>query len=80
MLSLSEKLELVEETAKKDMKYQVLLQKIRKMEKEIDKLEQTLENAQRDIIWNFWGLSTEMDHRLLEIACSLDFQKPDETE
>lgn len=73
MLSLSEKLEFVEQTAKKDIKYLLLLQKMKKTEKKINKLEQTLGTAQRDLIWDFWGVSTELDRRLLEIACTLDF-------
>ena len=54
--------------AREDSVYMDLLEQIRQMENHIDLLEHSLEIWQRNLIWDFWGLSQAIEERKQQLA------------
>lgn len=57
--------------ALQDEIYCALLRKIRFAEKQLDAQEKTMNDVQRNVMWEFFDLSEEINNRLLEIVCEL---------
>ena len=75
---IHDKMSMLDTLAFQDDFYKQMLEKMRIMERKINELEHILTCDQRNLIWDFWGLSTEMDRRKLELACQyMDFKEPD---
>lgn len=64
----AEKQQWLDNLTRKDAVYMDLLEQIKQMENHIDLLEQSLENWQRNIIWDFWGLSQSIEERKQQLA------------
>lgn len=60
----------VRKRAKQDKKYSALLRALCIMEKRLGEVEATMTDAQRNIMWDFFDLSEEVNQRLLEIVCT----------
>lgn len=70
------KMMVIEALANGDPKYRKMLERMRILEGRIDELESELTEKQRNLIWDFWGLSTQMELRKLELACQhMEFVK-----
>lgn len=69
-----EKMKRIEMLAYNDPKYLKMLDKIKVLEDKVDELEHELTDEQRNLIWDFWGVSSQMEIRKLELACQyMDF-------
>ncbi|MGN0999061.1 MAG: hypothetical protein ACI4PO_05865 [Faecousia sp.] len=54
--------------AQEDSTYWILMKALCLAEKKLFEVETTMTIAQRDIMWDFFDLSEEVNHRLLEIV------------
>lgn len=69
-----EKMKRIEMLAYNDPKYLKMLEEIKVLEDKVDELEHELTDEQRNLIWDFWGVSSQMEIRKLELACQyMDF-------
>ena len=64
-----EKKKRIDMLAYQDAKYLEMLEEIKVLENKVDELEHALTDDQRNLIWDFWGLSSQMEIRKLELAC-----------
>lgn len=64
-----EKKKRIDMLAYQDAKYLEMLEEIKVLENKVDELEHALTDEQRNLIWDFWGLSSQMEIRKLELAC-----------
>lgn len=67
MAGTEEKIHSLRMIAQADSTYCMLMDALRSAEKKLFEVETTMTIEQRDIMWDFWGLSEEVSHRLLEI-------------
>lgn len=69
-----EKMKRIEMLAYNDPEYLKMLEEIKVLEDKVDELEHELTDEQRNLIWDFWGVSSQMEIRKLELACQyMDF-------
>lgn len=64
----AEKQQWLNNLAKADATYMDLLEQMKQMENHIDLLENSLEIWQRNLIWDFWGLSQSIEERKQQLA------------
>ena len=62
-----EKIHALRMLAQGDATYCILMKAFRLAEKKLFEAETSMTIAQRDIMWDFFDLSEEVNHRLLEI-------------
>ncbi len=63
------RMERLEEIAKQDLHYQVLMQELRAMEKEYDMVLRCLDDRQRNAVCDFVSQCEEISFHMLELAC-----------
>lgn len=68
MAGSEEKIRALRMLAQEDSAYFVLMKAFRLAEKKLFEVETTMTIAQRDFMWDFFDLSEEVNHRLLEIV------------
>lgn len=68
MAGSEEKIRALRMLAQEDPTYCTLMRALRLAEKSLFEVETTMTIAQRDILWDFFDLSEELNHRLLEIV------------
>ncbi len=68
-MDIHEKMERLNVIAYNDTEYRELMGKMRVFENILDKVEHDLTLDQRNVVWDFWGLSSEIEQRKLELAC-----------
>jgi len=59
----------INELANEDAHYRRLMKYMKLEEERVALLEQELNSVQADILWDFWGMSTEIENRKLYLAC-----------
>ena len=73
-MTAKEKFWKVWDMAQTDPAYRRMLLRLRKLDREFDRVMQTLPYADRDIVSDFVSLCEEMSSRMLEFACeNMDF-------
>ena len=68
MADSEEKIRALRMLAQEDATYCTLMRALRLAEKSLFEVETTMTIAQRDILWDFFDLSEELNYRLLEIV------------
>ena len=66
---IQRKLDLIHAIAKGDEIYQEMFSQLRQLERDFYDIEPAIPPEHRDKMWDFFGMSEAMTHRLLELAC-----------
>lgn len=57
------------EQASSEPKFKEAMDRLKAAEDRLFRVESTMTDEQRDAIWEFWGLSEEINHMLLQMVC-----------
>ena len=72
-------MERLNDLARKAPKSVALWEKIDMYERLLEELDESLTLTQRNIIWDFWGISGELEARKAELAC-IHMRFPEDSE
>ena len=67
--TIQRKIKIIEAIAKGDGIYQQMFSQLRQLEQTFLDIEPSIPPEYRDKMWDFFGASESMTHRLLELAC-----------
>ena len=62
--------------ARNDKTYRALIRKLCSAERQLDEVEPTMTDRQRDAMWEFYERMEDVNQRLLEIAAELCINSP----
>jgi len=66
---IQRKIDLITALAMEDEIYQQMFSQLRRLERDFYDIEPSIPPEHRDKLWDFFGMSEAMTHRLLELAC-----------